>query len=136
MQSLFSLDLSDNALKADEAGVLAMGLYSNRSLQATRTPAAARALPPHPRQRRAPPPPHPARRLRLRPAPSAGPGQLRRRAVGACRLRALPGPSADPARRRGGGGAWGAEAEAGEGTVMARGMRMKPEKAAAPPITA
>eukprot|EP00291_Cryptomonas_curvata_P019137 CAMPEP_0172157634 /NCGR_PEP_ID=MMETSP1050-20130122/3904_1 /TAXON_ID=233186 /ORGANISM="Cryptomonas curvata, Strain CCAP979/52" /LENGTH=861 /DNA_ID=CAMNT_0012826893 /DNA_START=233 /DNA_END=2818 /DNA_ORIENTATION=- len=32
-QSLLSLDLSGNGLRADEAGVLAMGLYSNRSLK-------------------------------------------------------------------------------------------------------
>ncbi len=34
-QSLLSLDLSGNGLRADEAGVLAMGLYSNRSLKVT-----------------------------------------------------------------------------------------------------
>jgi hypothetical protein len=34
-QSLLSLDISGSGLRADEAGVLAMGLYSNRSLKVT-----------------------------------------------------------------------------------------------------
>ena len=82
----------------------------------TATPRPSAASPPSPERRAGPT--AEARRWGVSAACVAGP-------VGG------PGPETRRRRRvrvRG--------AEAGEGTVMARGMRMKPEKAAAPPITA